>query len=67
VATGGDTTLTPSDETLVERLRGGDEQAFAEPVRRHHPRLVRLARTWVRRDAVAEEVAQDTWLAVLRV
>jgi RNA polymerase sigma-70 factor (ECF subfamily) len=47
-------------------LRAGDEQAFAELVRRYHARLVRLARTFVRRDAVAEEVVQDAWLAVVR-
>jgi RNA polymerase sigma-70 factor (ECF subfamily) len=65
VDTGG-TTAGLTDEVLVERLRAGDEGAFAELVRRYHPRLVRLARTFVRRDAVAEEVVQDAWLAVVR-
>jgi RNA polymerase sigma-70 factor (ECF subfamily) len=66
VETGGETTAGLSDELLVERLRAGDEPAFTELVRRYHPRLVRLARTFVRRDAVAEEVVQDAWLAVVR-
>jgi RNA polymerase sigma-70 factor (ECF subfamily) len=66
VETGGETTAAQTDEVLVERLRAGDETAFAELVRRYHPRLLRLARTFVRSEAVAEEVVQDTWLAVLR-
>ena len=37
-----------------------------ELVRRHQRSLVRLARGYVPSDAVAEEVAQDTWLVVLR-
>jgi RNA polymerase sigma-70 factor, ECF subfamily len=64
-STGG-TTPAETDEALVERLQAGDEQAFAELVRRYHVRLLRLARTFVRREAIAEEVVQDTWLAVVR-
>ena len=37
-----------------------------ELVGRHQASLVRLARTYVSSAAVAEEVTQDTWLAVLR-
>ena len=33
---------------------------------RYHPALVRLALSYVREHSVAEEVAQDTWLAVLQ-
>jgi len=51
---------------LVERLRAGDEAAFAELVRRYQPRLLRLAQATVGNRAVAEEVCQDTWLAVVR-
>jgi len=54
------------DLVLVERLRAGDESAFVELVRRYQPRLLRLAETTVGSRAVAEEVCQDTWLAVLR-
>jgi RNA polymerase sigma-70 factor (ECF subfamily) len=55
-----------SDEELVERLRAGDEDAFAELVRRYHRLMLRVARGYVRTDAVAEEVVQESWLAVLR-
>lgn len=55
-----------ADPELVERLRGGDEQAFAEVVRRWSPAMLRAARGHVRTHASAEEVVQEAWLAVLR-
>ncbi|MEY2442735.1 MAG: hypothetical protein QOJ46_2161 [bacterium] len=54
-----------TDGALVATLRRGDERAFGELVRAHHAALVRLARASVSSDAVAEEVAQETWLAVI--
>lgn len=50
---------------LVEALRVGDEAAFRALVAEYHPVLVRVARGYVPSDAVAEEVAQETWLGVL--
>jgi RNA polymerase sigma-70 factor, ECF subfamily len=58
---------SPVDEgALIERLRAGDEDAFATVVRLHHAALCRLARTFVGSAAIAEEVVQETWLAVVR-
>ena len=54
------------DTELVERLRGGDEEAFVALVSRYHTSLLRLARAYVPSRAVAEEVVQDTWLGVMR-
>jgi RNA polymerase sigma-70 factor (ECF subfamily) len=54
-----------SDAELVERLRARDESAFELLVERHHASLVRLAMSFVPSRAVAEEVAQETWLGVL--
>jgi RNA polymerase sigma-70 factor (ECF subfamily) len=54
------------DVALVARLRAGDEEAFIVLVERHHDAMVRLARSFVASGAVAEEVVQETWLAVLR-
>jgi RNA polymerase sigma-70 factor (ECF subfamily) len=54
------------DEALLARLRAGDEDAFMALVRRHQAGLLRLARTFVASEAIAEEVVQDTWLAALR-
>src|SRR3954469_9981313 len=54
-----------NEEELVALLRTGDETAFVALVDRYHASLVRLARMYVRQPSVAEEVAQETWLAVL--
>lgn len=54
-----------TDAELVDALRSGDESAFANVVALHHRSLVRVARLYVSSDAVAEEVAQETWLGVL--
>lgn len=54
------------DHELVARLRSGDEGAFVSLVRQHQPGLLRLAESMVGSRAVAEEVVQDTWLAVCK-
>jgi RNA polymerase sigma-70 factor (ECF subfamily) len=54
------------DAAMVERLRAGDESAFVELVCRYQPRLMRAAQATVGSRAVAEEVTQDTWIAVMR-
>ena len=54
------------DAALVARLRAGDEKAFVSIVERYHAPLKRLALTFVPSPAVAEEVVQDTWLAVVK-
>jgi RNA polymerase sigma-70 factor (ECF subfamily) len=57
----------PADEQdLLVRLRAGDESAFADLVSQYHPAMVRLALLHVRSRAVAEEVAQEAWLGLLR-
>ncbi len=60
--------LGPSPETdaaLVARLRAGDRAAFAALVKRDAGALLRVARSMVRDPASAEELVQETWLAVL--
>ena len=54
------------DAELVRRLQAGDSEAFATLVERYHTSLMRVALTFVRSTAVAEEVVQDTWLGVVR-
>ena len=56
----------PADEAVIEALRRGDEDAFARLVDRHHETLRRIARSYVSSPAIADEVVQDTWLAVIR-
>jgi RNA polymerase sigma-70 factor (ECF subfamily) len=58
--------IPPTGGFDMERLRAGDEQTFVDLVGRHHDAMVRVARSFVPNHAVAEEVVQDTWLAVLR-
>ena len=53
------------ERRLIERLRSGDEAAFASLVDRYHASLIRLAMAHVSDHSVAEEVVQDTWIAVL--
>ena len=55
----------PDEATLIRRLLDGDEVAFSELVEEWHGRLLRLALVFVADRASAEEVVQDTWLAVL--
>jgi RNA polymerase sigma-70 factor (ECF subfamily) len=54
------------ERELCAALRNGDELAFTRLVERYHAPLRRLALSYVRTAAVADEVVQDTWLAVIR-
>ena len=55
----------PTDAALVQRLRDGDRAAFSALVGRYGAPLLRLARTIVRNEAVAEEVVQEAWMSAL--
>jgi RNA polymerase sigma-70 factor (ECF subfamily) len=55
-----------TDGELLARLRAGDEEAFVTLVGRYHGSLLRLARSFVPNQAVAEEAVQDTWMGVVR-
>jgi RNA polymerase sigma-70 factor (ECF subfamily) len=57
--------LTKAEDTLLARLRRGDEGAFDELVNQHHSALIRMAMGYVADREVAEEVVQDTWMAVI--
>ncbi|HET7052044.1 MAG TPA: sigma-70 family RNA polymerase sigma factor [Solirubrobacteraceae bacterium] len=46
-------------------LRAGDERTFRDLFARSYPMMKRVARTYVASDAVAEEVVQETWMAVV--
>ena len=54
------------DAELLQRMLGGDEAAFSELVRRYHATLVKVAGYYVKSHASSEDVAQDTWIAVIR-
>jgi RNA polymerase sigma-70 factor (ECF subfamily) len=54
-----------SEVELVDRLRRGDGNAVATLVEQWSSAMLRLARAYVRDRAAAEEVVQDSWIAVL--
>jgi RNA polymerase sigma-70 factor, ECF subfamily len=58
--------MMESDGELLGRLRSGDERAFVSLVERYQEPMLHLAASFVPSRAVAEEVVQDTWLAMLR-
>jgi RNA polymerase sigma-70 factor, ECF subfamily len=55
-----------ADVTLLERLRAGDSDAFAEVVQAWSPVMLQAARAYVSTDASAQEVVQEAWLAMIR-
>lgn len=55
----------PDEKYLLQALLNRDEAAVESILARYHPAMFRLARSYVRSDEEAEEVVQDTWLAVL--
>ena len=59
--------ITTVDEmTLVAALRDRDESAFAQLVDKHTPVMLRVARGYVPSHEIAEEVVQETWIALLK-
>jgi len=54
------------DAELLTRLRRGDEHAFRTLVERYSATMLHVARLHVRDRQAAEEVVQETWLAVIR-
>ena len=59
--------VTATDESaLIAALRAGDRIAFAALVDEHTPAMLRVARAYVPSHAIAEEVVQETWIALVR-
>jgi len=56
----------PADDELLPRLKSGDEAAFVELLSAWTPSLRRLARNFVKSDALADEVVQETWMGVIK-
>jgi len=53
---------TAEDQALVDAFRGGDVGSFEELYRRHHPLVLRRLTRLCGNPAVAEELAQETFL-----
>lgn len=56
----------PDDDALVQRARGGDQDAFRALVERHEGRLHACARTILGDPREAEDVAQEAFLRAHR-
>src|SRR5438445_7727898 len=63
---GGSPAISGDEAGLIEAMRAGDEATFAALVDRYQAGMIRLAMVYVKNRAVAEEVAQEAWLGVLR-
>jgi RNA polymerase sigma-70 factor (ECF subfamily) len=59
------TGMAEEEAALLASLRAGDERAFAVLVDRHAASMLRVARGYVPNREVAEDVVQETWIAVL--
>ena len=55
-----------SDAILLQRVQAGQSECFAELVRRYQPALSRVARSRLGRSDWAEDVVQETYLAVFK-
>jgi RNA polymerase sigma-70 factor (ECF subfamily) len=58
--------VATQDELLVAALVRRDERVFVELVTRYQASMKRVARMYVATDALADEVVQETWEAVLK-
>jgi RNA polymerase sigma-70 factor, ECF subfamily len=58
--------ISGDDQVLIAALRDGDERTIAGLVERHSAAMVRVAMAYVPSRAAAEEVVQETWIAVMR-
>jgi RNA polymerase sigma-70 factor (ECF subfamily) len=58
---------TAVDESgLIAALRDGDQTVFAQLVDQHTPSMLRVARGYVPSREIAEEVVQETWIALIK-
>lgn len=55
-----------SDVELVKRFKDGDRSAYNEIVRRYQNRVFSMCFRWMGDRSIAEEVAQDVFLALFR-
>lgn len=51
---------------LIAALREGDEAAFAQLVDQYTPAMLRVAHGYAPTHQIAEEVVQETWIALLK-
>ncbi len=57
---------TAPDEFLLDAICQGNDAAFNALVERYHAAMIRVARAYVSSSALAEEAAQEAWIAILK-
>jgi RNA polymerase sigma-70 factor, ECF subfamily len=60
------TAVELTDEALLERMTAGDEEAFTLLYRRRHPSVYRFVLRMSGNRAIAEDVTQEVFLALIR-
>jgi len=65
VSAGNVPCLLNDEDRLVSQLRAGEEEAFEVVVTHYQETLIRMAMRYVVNQATAEEVVQETWIAVM--
>jgi len=58
--------VSEADLKQIEKLRAGDDVAFTMLVEQHYDSMVRIAMIYVTSQEIAEDVVQETWIAVLK-
>jgi RNA polymerase sigma-70 factor (ECF subfamily) len=61
-----ETQPTPTDSTLMERVRAGDLEQLSELFERHHRRLYQFFLKLARDRSVAEDLVQEVFVRVLK-
>lgn len=56
----------PSDAELMRRVASGDREAFSTVYCRHHASIFRFARLMTGSNAMAEDIVQEVFLALMR-
>ena len=57
---------TEPDEVLMQRYQRGDDHAFRQLYERHRAALLRFVRSLSPEIGATEEIAQETWMAVIQ-
>lgn len=65
VEAGGSVARTDEDRVLAQALLQGDAAVFDRLYRKHNAAMIRVCNGIVRERDLAEEVVQDTWIAVI--
>ncbi|MGQ0556461.1 MAG: RNA polymerase sigma factor [Nitrospiraceae bacterium] len=64
-AAGNSVCMMNQEDQLLSQLRAGEEEAFETVVIHYQERLTRTAMRYVANRATAEDIVQETWIAVM--